>query len=370
MIHKTCRLLKAQLFIIMIVFFSAKEVSAQHLHPGFNKAEYIELLKVSAKFGDSTYIKAFPEPEKFNFVYRSPVSGLGNMWDLWTSKDSMAVISLRGTTSSSVSWLANFYAAMVPAQGTLHLSATDTFSYKLASNPRAAVHVGWLVCMAYIARDVLPKIDSCYEKGIKDIIIMGHSQGGALAFLLTAYVRQLQLQQTLHPDIQFKTYCSAGPKPGNLYFAQEYEAQTQFGWAYNVVNSADWVPETPFSIQTINDFNTTNPFVGAKDLIKKLKFPNNILLRYAYNRMDKPTKRAQRNYEKYLGKMTSKIVKKSLPEFQPPTYIQSNDYVRTGNTIVLLADEAYFALYPNSKENVFVHHFHPPYLYLAKKLPD
>ncbi|MFT3703407.1 MAG: lipase family protein [Agriterribacter sp.] len=361
---------KALLIIILVNFLFIQAPFSQHLHPGFNKKEYIEMLKVSAKFGDSNYIRAFPEPEKFHFVYRSPEVGLGNMWDLWTSTDSIAVISIRGTTSASVSWLANFYAAMVPAQGQLQLSATDTFSYKLASNPRATVHVGWLISMAYLVKDLMPRIDSCYNNGIKDFIIMGHSQGGAIAFLLTAYLRELQFSNTLHQHIQFKTYCSAGPKPGNLYFAQEYEAHTQQGWAYNVVNSADWVPETPVSIQTVNDFNAVNPFITAKDQIKKLKFPTNLLMRYVYNRLDKPTRKAQRNYQKYLGKMTSTQIKKALPDFQPPAYAESNDYVRTGNTIVLLADEEYYKLYPNDKDKIFTHHFHPPYLYLANKLPD
>ncbi len=69
---------------------------------------------------------------------------------------------------------------MVPAQGELKLSNDFTFKYHLAENPRAAVHVGWLIGVAYLAKDILPKIDSCYKKGIKEFIIMGHSQGGAL----------------------------------------------------------------------------------------------------------------------------------------------------------------------------------------------
>jgi hypothetical protein len=34
--------------------------------------------------------------------------GLKYRWDLWISKDSIAVISVRGTTLDPVSWLANF----------------------------------------------------------------------------------------------------------------------------------------------------------------------------------------------------------------------------------------------------------------------
>lgn len=341
----------------------------QKLKPGFDKAEYIELLKISARFGDSTYVSAFPAPQQFKPVYRSPIMGLDNRWDLWADSQSTAVISIRGTTANSVSWLSNFYAAMVPARGEIQISSSEKFSYQLADDPKAAVHVGWLVSTAFLVNDMLPKIDSCYRAGIKDILIMGHSQGGAIAYLLTAHLKSLQKQSRLPADIQFKTYCSAGPKPGNLYFAYEYEAATQNGWGYNVVNSADWVPEVPFSIQTINDVNTTNPFKGAPALIKKQKLPQRIVLKYIYNSLSKPALKAQKNYQKYMGRLASRTVQKNLNGYVAPEYYQSSDYVRTGTTIVLKADSTYFSKYPDSDDKLFTHHFHPPYLYLAEKLP-
>lgn len=339
---------------------------AQHLKPGFDKAEYLELLKVSARNGDSAYVATIPEPKRFESRYRSAVMGLDNRWDLWMSKDSIAVVSIRGTTSNNVSWLANFYAAMVAAKGKIVLADNDTFEYELGANPRSAVHVGWLISTAFLARDILPKLDSCYRAGIRDVIIMGHSQGGAIAYLLTAYVYNLQKTGKLPADIRFKTYCSAGPKPGNLYFAYEYEAMTQNGWAYNVVNGADWVPETPFSVQTTDDFNEVNPFVGAKSVIRKQKFPKNIFLNHAYNQLNKPAKKARRRYQKYLGGMMAGYVKKSLKGYVTPTYVNCGDYVRTGAFVVLLPDENYYKLFPNDKKQVFIHHFFAPYIYLTE----
>lgn len=352
----------------LIVLALSTSLFGQKLKPGFDKAEYIELLKVSAQFGDSTYVSTFPAPQRFKLAYRSPVIGLENKWDLWTDNQSVAVLSLRGTTASSVSWLANFYAAMVPANGEIQLSDTEKFRYELAYSPRAAVHVGWLVSMAFLAKDILPRIDSCYRVGIKDMLIMGHSQGGGIAFLLTAYLKNLQKQSRLPADIRFKTYCSAGPKPGNLPFAYDYEAATQGGWGYNVVNSADWVPEVPLTVQTVNDFNSTNPFAGAPALIKKQKLLKRIALKYVYNNLSKPSLKAQKNYQKYLGALASKTVSKNLNGYVAPNYYNSSDYVRTGITIVLLADSTYLTLYPDSKQKIFIHHFHPPYLYLAEKL--
>lgn len=353
-------------------FLLALTAAGQSLTPGFDRAEYRELMLVSTRSTASpAYYKDFPEPARFRMLYQSPVMGLDNLWDLWSAADgATAVISLRGTTQKAESWIANFYAAMVPAQGILRLSPTDTFRYDLAADPHAAVHVGWLVSLAYLSRDILPRIDSLYRSGTKQVLIMGHSQGGAIAYLLTAYLYRLQDAGRLPADIRFKTYCSAGPKPGNLPFAYEYEARTQGGWAYNVVNSADWVPETPMSIQTLYDFNPTNPFVHAKELIRHQKVPARWVMRHVFNRLDKPTRKAQRQYQKYLGRATYRIVRKSLQDLQRPDYYRSNHYVRTGAIVVLKADAAYFARYPQQSDSVFIHHIHAPYLYLLDHMRE
>jgi hypothetical protein len=327
------------------------------------------MLKIATRQVDSAFLKNLPPPAGYHFVYRSPVVGLQNRWDLFVSNDSVAVISIRGTTRSSVSWLANFYSAMIPAKGFLQLTEKDSFPYELSSNPRAAIHVGWMISTAFLANDILPKIDSCYKAGIHEFIITGHSQGGAISYLMTAYLYSLKKQHRLADNIVFKTYCSAAPKPGNLYFAYEYENITRDGWAYNVVNSADWVPETPFSIQTKNDFNKTNPFSDARKNLWKQHFPMNLALVHAFNRLDKPARRTSRNYTRYLGRQASKIVRKNLKNLQVPKYAGCTDYVRTGNTIVLYASEEYYKIFPDNPGNVFTHHFFEPYFFLAGQLP-
>ncbi|MDQ4140485.1 MAG: hypothetical protein M3142_08155 [Bacteroidota bacterium] len=186
--------------------------------------------------------------------------------------------------------------------------------------------------------------------------------------MLTSHLYHLQDTGKLPKDIRFKTYCSAGPKPGNLYYSYEYENRTQGSWAFNVVNSADWVPEVPVSIQTINDFNPTNPFTNAKAGIKKQKFPQRAALNYVYNQLTKHTRKAQKRYQQYLKNKTSKYIKTQLKGIQMPTYYNSNHYVRTGAFVVLLADEAYYQQFPESQTKVFTHHMLQPYFYLAQKL--
>lgn len=256
---------------------------------------------------------------------------------------------------------------MVPATGQVKLSPTETFSYKLARNPKAAVHAGWVIGMAYLAKDVLPKMDSCIKSGTREFIITGDSQGGALAFLMTSYLYG-ELGGRLPADLKFKTYCIAGPKPGNLYYAYDYEALTYGGWGFNVVNSADWVPEIPMTVQTTDDFNKTNPFVGVPQMIRKQKFFKRIALNYAFKKLDKPTRKAQKQYQRFLGTYMEKTVVKNLPDYQSPSYVQSSNYMRAGQTIVLLADDAYYKLFPDDPKALFKHHFLKPYLYLAEKL--
>src|SRR5690606_1071912 len=115
----------------------------------------------------------------------------------------------RGSIATEASFLANFYAAMVPAKGAMQLEDSFLFEYTLAEHPKAAVHVGWFISMAYLSKTIESKIDSLYKSGIKDYILTGHSQGGGITFLLTAYLAHLKLKGNLPLDIQFKTYCSA-----------------------------------------------------------------------------------------------------------------------------------------------------------------
>ncbi len=344
-------------------------LQAQTLKPGFNKNEYINILNMMAhSFVDTGYKKNFDFPSSHVLKYNSAEMGLLNQWTLWSNDKDQIIINIRGTVQNPVSWLENFYAAMVPANGSLKLDTNFTFDYKLAQDPKASVHIGWLIGTAYLQRDILPRIDSAYKKGVRNIILTGHSQGGGITYLMTAYLHYLQKDKKLPADIRFKTYCSAAPKPGNLYFAYDYESYTQMGWAYNVVNESDWVPEVPFSIQTVTDFNKTNPFTDAKTVIEKQSFKTHIAMKLIYNKLDKPSREAQENFTKYLGKTAASFVKNSLNNYSEPSYKNTVHYTRCGNYIVLKADEHYFKIFPDSKDQIFVHHLHMPYLYLTKKL--
>jgi heat shock protein HslJ len=355
-----------QFLFLLLAVPSLIPCAAQRLQPGFNVEEYRELLKVFNSYfgrpGEVGYSSRFP------LVHRpaSPV-GLDNLWELHMDSAGVAVLSIRGTTRNAVSWLENAYAAMTPATGTLQLEKALRFDHALAADPRAAVHVGWLVGMAYLHGEIMPRLDSLMAVGVRDVFVFGHSQGGAIAYLLTAHLLHLRDTGALPAELRIKTYCSAAPKPGNLPFAQDFEYRTRGGWAFNVVNALDWVPEVPVSIQTTDDFNEVNPFGDPRRLIGNRPLAQRIALRRIYNRLDRPARRAQRNYEKYLGRGVGRAVRKQLPEYEPGTFASTTHYVRTGTPIVLMPDSAYHARFPQDPEKLFIHHMLEPYYFLASR---
>jgi len=365
--------MKKAFIIITLFFIAANNLQAQGLKAGFDKQEYIELLHIAASQGDS--LKSGPDyldpPQKYARVYRSAELGLKNRWDLWLSDDQQTmVVSLRGTVNDGASWLENFYCGMIPASGTLQLDDHTTFTYTFARDPKATVHVGWSIGIAYMAPDILQQVLEQYsDRGVKNLYIIGHSQGGALAFLLTSYLRYLQEDGKFPDEIHIKTYCSAAPKPGNLFYAYDFDYLTRGGWAFTVVNAADWVPETPFSLQTLNDFNNLNPFRGIDQVLNKQKpFYVRWYLKRAFGKLDKSTKKSRVNFDKYLGKGLFKQVKKILPQLKEPNYALSMNYMRAGVPIVLQPSSNYYKLYPDTGNNVFIHHGLRAYEYLMKEV--
>jgi hypothetical protein len=362
-----------KIFFGLSLIFSLITVSSlgQSLKPGFNKEEMLEVMYISARTGsDSNYFRDsnyVPEPAHFKRQYRSSVIGLENLYEIWTYNQS-AIISIRGTVNKPQSWLANFYSAMVPAKGYIKISEADSFYYQVAANPLAAVHAGWMISTAFIARDLMPRIDSLYKAGFRDLIITGHSQGGAISYLLSAYLYNLQKLDQLPKDIRFKTYSTAAPKPGNLYFAYDYEANTQGGWAFNMVSIYDWVPEMPFSVQTTDDFNTVSPFRNIPQIIGQQNLKNRIVFNTLYKKLSKPPKQARDRYRKYLGDKISPQLSKSLKGFEKPGFYNTINYTRAATPIILTPDAEYDMKYPDDGKNFWKHHMHQPYIYLLSKM--
>lgn len=359
------KIITLSLMITTVTVLFLNPVHAQ-LKPGFDTSEYIELIKIAAT------LRALPKdslapPSKYSLSYLSPEMGFHNQWALWTNTTGVAVIVIRATVKDTLSALVNMYSAMSPAAGELELEKGNFFKYKLAENPRAAIHTGYLIASGYLSLNILLKIDSCYKQGIKGFLIIGHSQGGSIAYLLTSHFYQLQKEGKLPAGIRFKTYSNAAPKPGNLYFAYDYETMTRGGWAYTVVNTLDAIPETPLSLQTLDDLNEINIFADAKERIKNLKFPQNIVMLYFHHKLNEPVRDAGDMYRKYLGKYVAIYSHKEGVFFTEPVYANTNNYVRTGEQILFVPDPEYYRKFPQDKNDMLINHYFPAYLYLAEK---
>jgi len=340
------------------------------LHPGFDGREYRELLDYAfhGTLTSDTTRTMTAASERYTLEYRSPEAGMRNRWDLWVRADRhVAVMAIRGTIGDRLSWLENFYAAMVPATGSVQLSDSTHFDYRLSADEKAMVHVGWLLGLAYLSPTMLAQLRRVYAEGIHDIIIFGHSQGAALAFLTRSWFYYLQQKGDLPADIEFKTYCSAAPKPGNAFYAYDFDFITRGGWGFTVVNAADWVPETPFSIQTLSDINPVNPFNNFDNSLQKEAFLVRLYIRGEYNKLERRTRKADNAFRSVLGNSVYKQVKRSLPQLREPVYSNGSNYQRAGVPIVLEPDSAYYHLFPDSPDRVFMHHGFEPYFWLSSK---
>jgi hypothetical protein len=216
-------------------------------------------------------------------------------------------------------------------------------------------------------RDMLGQIMFYRAQGRRDFLIFGHSQGGALSYLCFAHFHYLQKQGKLPKDIRFKMYSSAGPKAGNIHFAYDFESYTPLTWAFNVINPEDWIPLMPFTVQTTEDMTATQPFKFIKKGLKTQKLIPRIAMSTAYKGVDRKTKKARKALKKNLGKRVGTQVRKSRPQFIEPDFHHSHNYCRAGNTIILTPTEKYYKFYPQSSDDIFIHHMMEPYLMLAEE---
>ncbi len=365
--------------LLAFFLFCVQSSPAQSLlQPGFNKGEYQELLQIFSQQYNYPDTPAknkanprrsgiVPKPQRYSLVYRSPEVGLRNRWDLWRRQDAkVAVISIHGTIRVTESWLENFYSAMVPAQGKLQLNDSTTFSYTLAADKKATIHVGWLLGLGHLAPSIMQQIKASHANGIKHFIIFGHSQGAAITYLLRNYLHYESQRGTIPADITFKTVCSAAPKPGNTYFVYDFDYVTRNGWGITVINPLDWVPETPFSVQRLSDFVGVNPFQDVSSTLKDQPFYVRWFVQGKFRKMRKRTENAQEVFEKNLGELMYKQVRKYLPQLKEPAYAPTNNYQRAGLPIILMPDEKYRKQFPDTTNNVFQHHMQDRYYILSQ----
>ena len=347
---------KALVLLTLVCSWSARG----QLSAGLDSTECLWALRLGAE-QLKTRDRLSLQDSEWTLFHRSAELGLYNRFDLWKRDNGEIWVNLRGTTAQTLSWIENFYSAMVPATGRMVMTDGVEVSYDFSDHPRAAVHAGWTLGTLSMSRLLLPVLDSLYAAGHRDWVVSGHSQGGAIAYLTTALLKRKQAAGAW-AGTRIKTYASAAPKPGNLYFAYSYEHLSGYGWHFSLVNAADWVPETPFSIQTLDDFNPTNPFKGAREQLRKQPWPKDMVLLGMYGKLEGRLEDSRDTFEKYLGSKLFKMTLESeYPKAVAPEFANTMNYARCGTQIVLYPDSSYYERFPLDQTQVFAHHMFDAY---------
>ncbi len=223
------------------------QFSVGQLQRGFDAQEAKEMIQLCNSFtyldltGDDSAII----PKGYKKVYTSPSLGMDNKFQVYTSGNK-AAINFRGSTSNKFSWLANMYSEMLPVEGEINVDDI-VFKYKMGNDTASSIHSGYTLALAFLHQDLLAQIRKLNDKGIYDIYITGHSQGGSLAVLSRAYLAHVN-SDDLNPRNNFKVYAFAMPMVGNKSFVNEYNrAFSVPEMSYAMVNPEDLVPSMPLS---------------------------------------------------------------------------------------------------------------------------
>lgn len=361
-----CNTLFRFLFLLSFHFTGVSYAGSFEFKAGFNAQECDAILRLNLAFQDTTLDSKLENlADGYTIYHRTPSLGLDNRADIWIRQDSTVVIMLQGTTADKGSILADFYCAMVPAKGVVKTAKDRSFEYVLASDERSAVHAGFLIGFAYLGEYLEPKIKTLYSTGYRKFIIGGHSQGGALCYYVSAWLMQMK-KQSVYPDIFVKTYASAAPKMGNMYFAYDYDNANLSQWSFSIVNTADPVPEMPFTTQQIDiDMNEPNPILNLMKRFDELPFLKRIMFKSAFNKMKKHAKKSSDAYQKYLGNYVGDFIHNILPELQLPEAVGSTYFVRPGVPIILATNEKYWNHYKDGQK--YFHHGIEPYRFLLRE---
>ncbi len=209
--------------------------------------------------------------------------GLDNYWRLYRSRNTRSryALAVRGTIAAPASILADILVEMIQAQGALTIKGQEhapgyRFEFDLAGDRhRSGVHLGFLysvgaLCNPHWQFGLLSHLEQVINAGAEEILVTGHSQGAAIATLLRAHIES----QPWSRRARFKTYIFAQPKPGNDYWSADFNRRySNPGFAYRVVNSLDWVPQVPFTLELVTDISEPNPISALPFFLTRLLHP-------------------------------------------------------------------------------------------------
>lgn len=304
--------------------------AAAQLHSGFDKQEAVDMIQLCNSY---SFIKMYDNDDKiippgYERIYTSGVFGMDNMFQVYTSERGIAVINFRGSTDKKISWMENFYSAMIPSSGTIQIRDSN-IDYKFAEDTAAHVHAGYALGIAYMSEAILFHINYLNHQGIYDIILTGHSQSGALCQLLMSYLEYLP-KGTMSPENTFKVYSFAAPMLGNAAFVAEYDSlHTDAGMSYLIINEGDVVPALPLSYRD-------GPLITENQIQRLFDEEEEFDLKAeAYNGFVNFFESGIGNVNSWFSDKVGQQIGNDLGSYSIPSYTGDIDYSRAGNAIEL-----------------------------------
>ena len=191
---------------------------------------------------------------------------LDNYWEVWQNQDAprQYVIAVRGTVNTPTSILADLLLPVVKARHDFTIGGVSV-PFNLAreepgSDIVAGVHAGFtlsLLLMLFTTdAPLLATLTQLSLDPANEIYLTGHSQGASIAQLLTSFVRYSED----FAKASYKTYVFAPAKPGNDHYAYDLDQMAAAkGLSFAIVNSQDWVPQVPLTLEGPLSVNTPNP---------------------------------------------------------------------------------------------------------------
>ncbi len=314
--------------LFILFFFHLSFFCLADLQPGFDKAEARDLIAICNSF---TFLDLYQTdeailPPGYEKRYTSGIFGLDNKYQIYVKGD-VAVINFRGSTEKQLSWIQNIYASMIPAKGIIKMEG-DKFEYCFAKDTSAAVHSGYTLGIAFLHRELLYQIKNLNREGINNFLITGHSQGGALANMFTAYLGNLPSGELSNKN-KFKTYAFAAPMIGNKEFAAEYNNRFGTdGYSFNIVNPDDLIPAFPLNYNDSSFIrDNLNSFLFGSDFsLRKMLMDGGVRM------MDNKLTRLMG----YVGKSANKKISKDVSDVEMPESIKAINYFHVENRIKLV----------------------------------
>ena len=311
-----------------------------------NSYTYLDL------YGDDSEII----PDGYRRVYTSPVLGMDNKFQVYR-KGAIAVFNFRGSTDKKISWMENLHSSMIPVEGEIKTEA-GIFNYKFGADTAARVHSGFSLALSYLYDPIIEQIKALNNKGVNNIILTGHSQGGALVILLRSL---LHYSTDINSNNRFKVYTFAQPMSGNAEFADEYnKIFCAEGMSYSFVNPEDHVTRMPLSHSEESFKLDLIALVTGQQEVDEHDIVRETILNIFEDRL--------RSFSSNFSESVSKQIQKELGEFSLPEESGEIDYVQVENQNLipppfyplemkdssLLQDSAFMVDHPRDENGIFI----------------